>query len=54
MRSVSAPVNLECWYPRPTFYDPDQFGVVLNEIRRWIETTEGDGFLEIGASQDQV
>jgi len=40
--------------PAPNLHDPDQFGVVLNEIRRWIETTEGDGFLEIGASQDQV
>jgi hypothetical protein len=28
-------------------YDPDLFVDVLNQIRRWIETTEGDGFLEL-------
>jgi hypothetical protein len=28
-------------------YDPDLFGGVVNQIRHWIETTEGDGFLEL-------
>jgi len=28
-------------------YDPDLFPDVVGQIRRWIETTEGDGFLEL-------
>jgi hypothetical protein len=28
-------------------YDPDLFGDLVNQIRHWIETTEGDGFLEL-------
>ena len=28
-------------------HDPNLFGDVLNQIRHWIETTEGDGFLEL-------
>ena len=30
-----------------TLYNPDLFTGVINQIRRWIETTEGDGFLEL-------
>jgi hypothetical protein len=28
-------------------YDPDLFADVVSQIRHWIETTEGDGFLEL-------
>ena len=28
-------------------YDPDLFTEVVGQIRHWIETTEGDGFLEL-------
>jgi hypothetical protein len=28
-------------------YDPDLFANVVSRIRQWIETTEGDGFLEL-------
>lgn len=28
-------------------YDPDLFAGVVSQIRHWIETTEGDGFLEL-------
>jgi hypothetical protein len=28
-------------------YDPDLFAEVVSQIRHWIETTEGDGFLEL-------
>jgi hypothetical protein len=28
--------------------DPDMFGKVLDRIRHWIETTQDDGFLELG------
>jgi len=28
-------------------YHPDRFADVLSQIRRWIETAEGDGFLEL-------
>lgn len=34
--------------PPRMLYDPDLFTDVVGEIRRWIETTEGDGFLELG------
>jgi len=30
-----------------TLRDPVLFGDVLNHIRRWVETTDGDGFLEL-------
>jgi len=28
-------------------YDPDLFADIVTQIRHWIETTEGDGFLEL-------
>ena len=28
-------------------HDPDLFADVVSQIRHWIETTEGDGFLEL-------
>jgi hypothetical protein len=28
-------------------YDPNSFADVIGQIRRWIETTEGDGFLNL-------
>ena len=28
-------------------YDPDLFADVLSQISQWIETTDGDGFLEL-------
>ena len=28
-------------------YDPDLFADVVSQICHWIETTEGDGFLEL-------
>jgi hypothetical protein len=31
----------------PKLYDPDRFADVVSQIRHWIETTEGDGFLEL-------
>lgn len=33
--------------PAPKLYDPGLFTDVVIQIRRWIETTEGDGFLEL-------
>jgi len=31
----------------PELYDPDAFADVVSRIRHWIETTEGDGFLDL-------
>jgi hypothetical protein len=28
-------------------FDPDLFADVLSQIRHWIETAEGDGFLKL-------
>jgi|SRR6478736_3663889 len=33
--------------PARKLYDPGLFTDVVSQIRRWIETTEGDGFLEL-------
>lgn len=33
--------------PAVRLYDPDLFADVISQIRQWIETTEGDGFLEL-------
>ena len=31
----------------PELHDPGLFADVVNRIRHWIETTEGDGFLDV-------
>jgi hypothetical protein len=31
----------------PELHDPDLFAEVVDRIRHWIETTEGDGFLDV-------
>ena len=36
--------------PARKLYDPRLFTEVVGEIRHWIETTEGDGFLELSDS----
>ena len=34
--------------PGAMLRDPDMFGKVVDRIRHWIETTQEDGFLELG------
>jgi hypothetical protein len=34
--------------PAAMLRDPDMFGKVVDRIRHWIETTQGDGLLELG------
>jgi hypothetical protein len=36
----------------PALYDPDLSGYVVGRIRDWIETTEGDGFLDLTLRAD--
>jgi hypothetical protein len=36
--------------PARKLYDSGLFTDVVSQIRRWIETTEGDGFLELSES----
>jgi hypothetical protein len=35
-------------------YDPDLLAEMLSQIRQWIETTEGDGFLDLTHRADHA
>jgi hypothetical protein len=38
--------------PAVKLYDPDLFADVVGHIRQWVETTEGDGFLELSEPRE--